>query len=61
MSKGSDRVDTIFALIKQLESTLLGLRQLRRYVGKGVGLQMLEVLIEEAEAKLAEVRKRLVN
>ena len=61
MSKGSDRVDTIFALIKQVESTLLGLRQLRRYVGKGVGLQMLEVLIEEAEAKLAEVRKRLVN
>jgi hypothetical protein len=61
MSKDSDRLDTIFVLIKQLETTLLGLRHLRGYVGKGVGLQMLEVLIEEGEAKLAEVRKRLVN
>lgn len=56
-----ESLDTILALIKQLETTLLGLHQLRDYVGKGVAAQMLHVLIEEGEAKLAEVRKRLAN
>lgn len=56
-----ESLDTILALIKQLETTLLGLHQLRNYVGKGVAAQMLHVLIEEGEAKLAEVRKRLAN
>lgn len=48
-------------LIKQLEMNLAGLRQLRGYVGKGVGSHVLEILIEEGEAKLTEVKKRLVN
>jgi hypothetical protein len=33
----ADSLDTILALIKQMEATLIGLRQLRGYVGHGVG------------------------
>ena len=54
-----DQLDTILALIKQLEVTLLGLQQLRAYVGKGFGQQMLEVLIDEGEKGLAEVKRKL--
>ena len=31
------------------------------YVGRGVGPQMLEVLIAEAEAKIAEVKPRIIQ
>lgn len=37
------------------------LRQLRSYVGKGAGQQMLEVLIEEAEAGLVKVKRKLIQ
>ena len=40
-----------------MEATLLGLKQLRSYVGKGLGQHMLELLIEEGETKLIEVRR----
>lgn len=56
-----DSIDTILALVKQLEATVLGLRQLRSFVGKGVAAQMLEVLIEEGEAKIAEVKRKLMQ
>jgi hypothetical protein len=51
----------ILALIKQMESTLLGLKQLWSYVGKGIGQQMLELLIEEGEAKLVEIKGKLIQ
>jgi hypothetical protein len=35
------------------------LRQLRGYVNKGVGDTMLQILIEEAEAGLAELKSKL--
>lgn len=56
-----DSLDIILALMKQLESTLLGLKQLRGYVGQGVGQQMVEELIEEGENKLAELKRRLIQ
>ena len=37
LSMTDDTVEIIFALIKQLESTMLGLRQLRELVAKGRG------------------------
>ena len=61
MPDNSESLDAILALIKQMESTLLGLKQLRLYVGKGVGQQMLELLIEDAEAKIAEVKRRIIQ
>lgn len=54
-------LDAVISLIKQMESTLLGLEQLRNYVGDGVGRQMLEVLIEEAETKLAEIKRKIIQ
>ena len=54
-------LDAILTLVKQMEATLLGLRQLRGYVGGGVGEQMLEVLIEEVETGLAEVKRKLIQ
>jgi hypothetical protein len=56
-----DVVDTILGLIKQLEATVLGLRQLRCYIGDGVGQEMLDGLIEEGEAKIAEVKRKLMQ
>lgn len=50
-------LEAILALIKQMESTVLGLKQLRDYVGNGIGREMLELLIEEGEAKLAEIKR----
>jgi len=56
-----DTVDTILGLIKQLEATVLGLRQLRCYTGDGVGQEMLDGLIQEGEAKIAEVKRKLMQ
>ena len=49
-----DAVDTVRALVRQMEAMLLGLQQLRGYVGNGVGKEMLEVLIQEAEVGMEE-------
>lgn len=56
-----DSLETILALIKQLEIMLLGLKQLRGYVGHGVAQQMIEELIEEAETKLGEIKRKLIQ
>ena len=54
-------LDTILALIKQLESTRLGLKQLRGYVGSDLGEQMLQLLIEEGDTSLAEIKRKLIQ
>ena len=54
-------IDTILALIKQMEDTLAGLRILRSYVGGGIAAEMLEVLIEEGESKIIEVKRKLIQ
>jgi hypothetical protein len=36
------------------------MKQLRGYVGDGIGAAMLEVLIEEAETGLVKVRRKLI-
>jgi hypothetical protein len=61
MADDLNLVDTILELVRQIKATLFGLKQLRSYVGKGVGQQMLELLIEESETKLAEIRRRLIQ
>jgi len=54
-------LENILALINQMEATILGLRQLRGYVGNDLGEEMLEVLIEETEAKLAEIKRKVIQ
>lgn len=49
------------ALLKQLEATNLGLKQLRDFFGNGVARQMLEVLIEESEARFLELKRMLIQ
>ena len=61
MPDNAESVDTILALLKQMETTLLGLKQLRGYVPRGVGQKMLEILIEEAEANFAKVKRRIIQ
>ena len=61
MPDSAESLDTILTLLKQMEATLLGLKQLRGFVGKGTGQQMLEALIEEAETNLAEVKHKLIQ
>ena len=56
-----DSLDVMLSLIKQMEGTLLGLKQLRDYVGKGVGRKMLELLIEEAETMLSKTKLRILQ
>ena len=56
-----DSLETVLALIKQLEAMLLGLNQLRGYVGQGVAKQMVEKLIEEGESKLHEIKRELIQ
>lgn len=61
MTDESDKLDVILALIRQLESALLGLRQVRGYVAKGAGLDTLEILISELEVNLAQLKRRLTQ
>lgn len=61
MADNAETLETILALLNQMESTLLGLKQLRGYVPAGVGQKMLEILIEEAEANLAKVKRRIIQ
>ena len=56
-----DSLEIILALIKQLESTMLGLRQLRELVAKGLAQHMVDELIQEGELKLAELKRRLIQ
>lgn len=52
-------LDTVLELIQQMESTLQGLKQLRNYVGNGAGMHMLAILIEDCDAKLSEIKKKI--
>ena len=61
MPYDSDSLDMILALIKQLEATLIGLKQLRGYVAQGAGSQTLEVLIREADVRLSEIKQKLIQ
>lgn len=61
MLPDSDLLDAALDLVKQLETTLLGLRQTRSYVGRGLARRMLDEVIEEAETKLDELRHKLIQ
>ena len=60
-SMTDDARGIILALIGQLETTVLGLKQLRGYIGPGAGRELIEELIEEGEHKLAELKRKLIQ
>ena len=57
----NDSLETILALPRQLEGTLLGLKRLRGYVGGGVAQHMQDELIDEGETKLAELKGKVLQ
>jgi len=64
MSGNVDRfnsLDAILDCLKQMESNLLGMRQLRQYIDSNLGTEMLDLLIEEAELKIAEVKRKVMQ
>ena len=42
-----------------MESDLLGMRQLRQYIDSNLGTEMPDPLLEEAELKFAEVKRKV--
>lgn len=56
-----DTLETLFECLKRMEATLLGMKQMRHYVGDGLGKEMLESLIDEAEAQLADIKRRVIQ
>lgn len=56
-----DALETLLECLKRMEATLLGMKQMRHYVGDGLGKEMLESLIEEAEAQIADIKRRVIQ
>jgi hypothetical protein len=53
--------ETVLECLKQMEANLMGMKQMRLYVGQGLGRQMLESLIEEAETQIADIKRRVIQ
>jgi ABC-type proline/glycine betaine transport system permease subunit len=53
--------ETVMECLKRMETVLIGMKQVRAYVGEGLGRQMLESLIEEAEKQIAEVKLKVIQ
>ncbi len=53
--------EIVTACLMQMEATILGLRELRSYFGTQVGSHILEILIEEADAKITDIKRRIAQ
>jgi len=56
-----DSLEIVNACLTQMEATVLGLKELRSYVGTEVGSYMLAIVIEETEAKIAEIKQHITQ
>jgi hypothetical protein len=54
-------LETVLALINQLEAALLGLKQMRALVVEGVEQQTLESVIENSETRLADIKRKVIQ
>jgi hypothetical protein len=54
-------LEAVLSLIKQMEVTLLGLKQVRGYLDNRAGREIVDRLIEEGEATLADVKRKLIQ
>lgn len=61
MPTDSDRMELLLQCLRVMESTVLGLKQMRGIVPKGAATEVLEKLIKEAEAHLEEVKQRIIQ
>jgi hypothetical protein len=56
-----DAFETVLDCLKRMETTLMGMKELRVYAGKGIVRKMLDELIEEAETQIAEVKRKVIQ
>jgi len=56
-----DSLEVLMVCLKQMEATVLGLKELRSFIGKGSGQEMLDALIVEAEQTIAEIKRRVLQ
>jgi hypothetical protein len=54
-------LETVLALINQLEAALLGLKQMRALVVEGVEQQTLESVIENSETRWADIKRKVIQ
>lgn len=60
MSYGYDSLEDVLACLKRMESIVLGLKQLRNFVSKGAGVEILDSVIAEAESQIEEIRRKVI-
>jgi hypothetical protein len=44
-----------------MEGTLMGMKEMRVYVGQGRVRKMLDALIEEAESQIVEIKRKVIQ
>ena len=54
-------LETVFDCLKRMEGTLMGMKEMRVYVGKGRVRKILDTLIEEAESQIAEINRKIIQ
>jgi hypothetical protein len=54
-------LETVLALINQLEAALLGLKQMRALVVEGAEQQTLESVIENSETRWADIKRKVIQ
>ena len=61
MPSDSDRMELLLQCLSVIESTALGLKQVRQMLPKGASTEILDSLIKEAEKHLEEVKRKIVQ
>ena len=60
MSDRFDASETLLECLKRMEGTLMGMKQIQEYVGKGLGKEMLASLIEESESQIVDIKRKVI-
>jgi len=55
-----DSLEVVLASLKLMESTMLGIRQVRQFVGGACAAEMVDLLIQEGELQVAEVKRKII-
>ena len=61
MTASFDSLAIVMANLALMESALLGMKQVRQYVGRRFATKTLDTLIKEAESQIAERKRRMIN
>lgn len=54
-------LETVLECLKRMEATLIGMKQMRQYVDRGLGKELLDSLIEETESQIAEIKRKVIQ